>query len=72
MELENRLRKRGTENEESLKKRLEQAEKEIEYSNTEGAHDKIVVNDNLDVAYKEMEIFIFNETAQKRIIDGQA
>ena len=60
-ELEKRLRGRGTENEESLKKRLEQAEKEIEYSKTEGAHDIIVVNANLDAAYKEMEDFIFKE-----------
>jgi guanylate kinase len=45
--LEKRLRGRGTENEDSLKKRLAQAENEMEYSKVEGVHDKIVVNDEV-------------------------
>jgi len=57
-ELERRLRGRGTESEESLKKRLAQAKIELEYSKQPGAHDKIVVNDDLDKAYREMRDWI--------------
>jgi guanylate kinase len=37
---------------------VEQAQKELEYANQEGSHDKVVVNDDLDVAYREMEQWI--------------
>lgn len=57
-ELERRLRGRGTENEESLAKRLEQAENEMEYAKEDGAHDKIVVNDDLEKAWKELEEWV--------------
>ena len=56
--LEERLRGRGTDDEESMKKRLEQADKEMAFAKEEGVHDKIVVNDNLDRAYKEVEDWI--------------
>lgn len=58
-ELEKRLRGRGTEKEESIVKRLAQAKKELEYSEVEGVHDIIIVNDDLDKAYKELEAFIW-------------
>lgn len=45
--LETRLRKRGTESEESISKRVAKAEKEIAMS---GGFDKIIVNDDLTVA----------------------
>ncbi|CAG8949497.1 hypothetical protein HYFRA_00007727 [Hymenoscyphus fraxineus] len=57
--LEQRLRGRGTEKEDSIQKRLLQAKNELEYSKTEGVHDIIIVNDDLEKAYKEMEEFIF-------------
>ncbi|CAG8976511.1 hypothetical protein HYALB_00006008 [Hymenoscyphus albidus] len=57
--LEQRLRGRGTEKEDSIQKRLQQAKNELEYSKTEGVHDIIIVNDDLKKAYKEMEEFIF-------------
>ena len=57
-ELEKRLRGRGTENEDSLKKRLAQAEKELEYARQEGAHDKMVVNEDLETAYRELEEWV--------------
>jgi guanylate kinase len=57
-ELERRLRGRGTETDESLEKRLNQAKNELEFSKQPGAHDKIVVNDDLDTAYKELRDFI--------------
>ncbi|KAL8763790.1 MAG: hypothetical protein Q9184_000492 [Pyrenodesmia sp. 2 TL-2023] len=56
--LEQRLRGRGTDDEESVRKRLQQAEKELEYSKQEGAHDKVVVNDDLEKAYREVEEWV--------------
>lgn len=49
-ELENRLRKRGTETEESLRKRLAKAEYELTFA---PQFDKIILNDNLDDARAE-------------------
>ncbi len=50
-ELEKRLRNRGTETEESIKKRLAKAEKEMTYAKL---FDIIVVNDVLEDAVKEV------------------
>lgn len=58
-ELERRLRGRGTETEESIQKRLAQAEKELEYANTPGVHDKIIVNDDLDKAFRELDEWVY-------------
>ena len=62
-ELERRLRGRGTENEASVQKRLNQAKKELEYSETPGVHDIIIVNDDLDKAYQELEGFVYKPTS---------
>lgn len=58
-ELERRLRGRGTESEASILKRLKQAEVEMEYAKTPGVHDKIIVNEDLDAAYRELEDFVY-------------
>ncbi|KAK5116726.1 hypothetical protein LTR62_007400 [Meristemomyces frigidus] len=55
--LEKRLRGRGTDKEEAIKERLEQADKEIEYSKTPGVHDQIIVNDDLEKAWEEFREF---------------
>jgi guanylate kinase len=73
--LEKRLRGRGTEKEDSIQKRLAQAKNEIAYSKTEGVHDIIIVNDDLEKAYKEMEDFIFEtekKTQEQSAKDGEA
>jgi len=59
--LESRLRGRGTEKEESIQKRLLQAQNELSYAETPGVHDLIVVNDDLEKAYTELESFIFKK-----------
>ena len=59
--LEERLRGRGTETEESLQKRLAQAQRELEFSREEGVHDKVVVNDDLERAYREVERWVLGE-----------
>jgi guanylate kinase len=70
--LESRLRGRGTEKEESVQKRLAQARNELDYSKTEGAHDLIIVNDDLETAYKELEEFIFKKTREQGAKDENA
>lgn len=55
--LEQRLRNRGTESEESLATRLERAEKEIMYADK---FDRIVVNDNMETAYSEIKEAVRN------------
>jgi guanylate kinase len=57
-ELEKRLRGRGTETEKSIQARLEQAKAELAFAET-GVHDKIIVNDDVDEAYKELEDFVY-------------
>lgn len=57
-ELERRLRGRGTETEDSLKRRMAQATNELEFSRQPGSHDKIVVNEDLESAYVEMRDWI--------------
>ncbi|KAJ1660173.1 guanylate kinase [Dispira simplex] len=58
--LEKRLRGRGTETETSLQLRLETAQKELAYAEQPEAHDKIIVNDDLDTAYQQLVNFIFH------------
>lgn len=53
-ELERRLRGRGTESEDSIKRRLGNAAREIEYGTQVGNFDRILVNNNLDDTVHEM------------------
>jgi guanylate kinase len=57
--LEARLRARGTENEEDIQKRLTQAQVELDFADCPGSYDKVIVNDSLERAYKELEDFVF-------------
>jgi len=59
--LEQRLRDRGTETEESLSKRLGAAAAEMEYGETEGNFDIIIVNDDLEAAYVKLREFVIPE-----------
>lgn len=54
-ELENRLNKRGTETKESLKKRIDRAEMEIDMAKD---FDKVIINDDLNKAVEEMKSVI--------------
>lgn len=60
-ELERRLRKRNTETEETLAKRLKAAQVEIEYGLTPGNFHKIIHNVDIDVAYEEFRDFVVEE-----------
>ncbi|KAI9255218.1 guanylate kinase [Phascolomyces articulosus] len=57
--LEQRLRGRGTETEEAVTARLEASQRELEYGDTPGAYDRIVINDDLESAYKSLKSAIF-------------
>ncbi len=52
-ELKNRLIKRNTDSEEIILQRIEKAESEISFANK---FDKIIVNDNLEDAFKDAEV----------------
>ncbi|KAJ2723487.1 guanylate kinase [Coemansia sp. Benny D115] len=60
-ELEARLRGRGTDDEQSILKRLQAAKSELDYGNSEGACDIKIVNDDVDTAYKSLVDFIFGK-----------
>lgn len=51
-ELERRLRSRGTETEESIRKRLQNAREEMA---RQGEFDRVIVNDGLEEAYSELK-----------------
>lgn len=59
--LEQRLRGRGTDEEEDIQKRLKQARVEMEFAKTGQIHEKVVVNDDLERAYREVEKFCLGE-----------
>ena len=52
--LEKRLRGRGTETEEAIKKRLGNAAKELEYGREAGNFDRIFVNADLNETFEDM------------------
>ncbi|KAJ5918475.1 guanylate kinase [Penicillium verhagenii] len=58
--LEQRLRGRGTETDADVQARLAQATAELEYGNSQ-TEDMHIVNDDLEVAYRELEAYIFQQ-----------
>jgi guanylate kinase len=64
-ELEQRLRNRNTETEESLQKRLNTAKIELEYGLTEGNFDVVIHNLHLKQAYTELRNFIMKELEEQ-------
>lgn len=64
-ELRARLQKRGTETETAVQKRLVTAIREIEYAKVPNVHDLVIVNDDLDRAYK-----LFKEVALGERTEG--
>ena len=60
-ELEKRLRGRGDTSDESIQKRLAQAKNEMEYCKKEGKDDKVIVNDDLEKTYKELDEWVMRD-----------
>lgn len=57
-ELENRLKSRGTESEESLTRRLEAAVRDMEYGDAPGNFNLVLVNDDLAAAVKTLDEYL--------------
>ena len=55
-----RLKRRGSDDEDKIKARLEIAEKELAQAKVEGFHDKIFINDDLQKTYEQLEKYIFD------------
>jgi guanylate kinase len=58
--LEARLRGRGSETEESLNRRLARVDSDFEYADKPGNYDLNLVNDEFDSAYAQLVQFIFD------------
>lgn len=65
--LRQRLIDRKTETEESLDRRLDRAEAEIEYGTTPGNFDLVIVNDDLDRAYAELRAFVVDKVLKNKV-----
>ena len=57
-ELERRLRGRGTDSEEVIRRRLENAKKEMEFAKTKGKYEYTIVNDDLERAADELRAIL--------------
>ncbi len=57
--LESRLRGRGTETEDSLSKRLATAKAEMDWGLKENSCDHVIVNDDVETAYRKLVASIF-------------
>lgn len=55
---EDRLRHRGTETEESIKRRLDRAIEEMRFGEIEGMFDLTITNDDVEKAYEMLRNFI--------------
>ncbi|NLY98085.1 MAG: guanylate kinase [Clostridiaceae bacterium] len=62
-ELEKRIRRRGTEDEEVIQRRLEQAAKEMAQANL---YDYVVINDDLEKAVREIKQLILENRMKRR------
>ena len=61
--LEKRLRGRGDTSEDSIQKRLAQAKNEMEYCKAEGKNDKVIINDDLDATFKELDEWVMKDVS---------
>ncbi|RMZ88658.1 hypothetical protein DV736_g4109, partial [Chaetothyriales sp. CBS 134916] len=59
--LEGRLRGRGDTSEDSVQKRLAQARKEIEYCQQESKNDKVIINDDLERSFRELDEWVMKD-----------
>ncbi|MBO7413706.1 MAG: guanylate kinase [Fibrobacter sp.] len=59
-ELERRLRGRGTDSEDVIRLRLENAKKEMEFAKTKGKYEYTIINDDLERAADELRAILKN------------
>ena len=70
--LEARLRGRKTETEEALKRRLDKAREELAFGEAPGNFDVVIVNDDLEEAYKKLREFVLPEVRRQQQQAGTA
>ncbi|XP_024863763.1 guanylate kinase isoform X2 [Kryptolebias marmoratus] len=70
--LDNRLRARKTESEESLQRRLNAAKVDMELSKEPGVFDVIVVNDRLEDAYVELKQALLEEITKVKKVSASS
>lgn len=70
--LEQRLRGRNTETEEAVMARLEIAKGELAFADEPGSHDFVIVNDDLEEAYKKLKDYVVEFTGAKPMVSDQA
>ena len=63
--LEERLRGRGTENEETTRKRVEVAQKELAQKEQ---YSTIIINDSIEEAVSEVQKYIHQQTQRKKTV----
>uniref|UniRef100_A0A1I8HF42 guanylate kinase n=2 Tax=Macrostomum lignano TaxID=282301 RepID=A0A1I8HF42_9PLAT len=63
-DLEQRLRARCTDDDEKIRLRLAEAEAGNAYADQAGAYDVVIVNDNLDAAFAELDKFLADDVAR--------
>jgi guanylate kinase len=68
-ELEHRLRGRGTETEDKIQKRMENAKWEVECKDEPGLFDHQIVNDDLEVAYAALKGHLAGPIGKAREMD---
>ena len=61
--LEKRLRGRGDTSDDAIQKRLAQAKNEMEYCKSEGKNDKVIINDDLDATFKELDEWVMKDSS---------
>jgi len=66
-ELERRLRERGTESEDSIRRRMLAARSELEHGAR--AYDYLLVNDSVDRAYEDLEAIVTAERCRRGRVD---
>ncbi|KAJ3476040.1 hypothetical protein NLG97_g9257 [Lecanicillium saksenae] len=64
-ELGTRLQKRSTETEQSIKRRMQQAEAELQQAENAGLYDRIIVNEELAKAFKELTEFVYEWVSEE-------
>ncbi|PGH07566.1 hypothetical protein AJ79_06236 [Helicocarpus griseus UAMH5409] len=62
--LEARLRSRCSDDEDAIRKRLDRARAELAYADEPGFADKVIDNSDLEVAFAELEEFVYMPVAQ--------
>lgn len=70
-ELEKRLRGRGTETEEAIKRRLGNTQKEMDAKEEKGLFDCVIVNDDLDKAYWELKNVLKEDIEEAGKVQGE-